>query len=35
MVIIWSALFWTIAFALFVVVYAPILCGPRADGKAG
>jgi len=34
-VIIWSALFWTIAFALFVVLYAPILCGPRADGKAG
>ena len=34
-VIIWSALFWTIAFALFVVVYAPILWGPRADGKAG
>lgn len=33
-VIIWSALFWTIAFALFVAVYAPILCGPRADGKA-
>ena len=35
LVIVWSALFWTIAFALFVVVYAPILCGPRADGKAG
>jgi uncharacterized protein involved in response to NO len=34
-VIIWSALFWTIAFALFVAVYAPILCGPRADGKPG
>lgn len=34
-VIIWSALFWTIAFALFVAVYAPILCGPRADGNAG
>ena len=34
-VIIWSALFWTLAFALFVFVYAPILCGPRADGKSG
>jgi uncharacterized protein involved in response to NO len=34
-VIIWSALFWTLAFALFVIVYAPILWGPRADGKAG
>jgi uncharacterized protein involved in response to NO len=34
-VILWSALFWTVAFALFVVVYAPILWGPRADGKVG
>lgn len=34
-VIIWSALFWTVAFALFVAVYAPILWGPRADGKVG
>jgi uncharacterized protein involved in response to NO len=34
-VIIGSALFWTTAFALFVLVYAPILWGPRADGKAG
>ena len=33
--IIGSALFWTTAFALFVLVYAPILWGPRADGKAG
>jgi uncharacterized protein involved in response to NO len=33
--IIGSALFWTSAFALFVFVYAPILWGPRADGKAG
>jgi uncharacterized protein involved in response to NO len=34
-VILWSALFWTVAFALFVAVYAPILWGPRADGKVG
>lgn len=34
-VIIWSALFWTLAFALFVAVYAPILWGPRADGNSG
>lgn len=34
-VILWAALFWTMAFALFVGVYAPILWGPRADGKAG
>ncbi len=30
-----AASFWTISFALFVGVYAPILCGPRADGKPG
>jgi uncharacterized protein involved in response to NO len=35
LVVVWSALFWTIAFALFVGVYLPILCGPRADGKPG
>ena len=34
-VIICSALLWTVAFALFVAVYAPILWGPRADGKVG
>ena len=34
-VIIWSALFWTTAFAIFVAVYAPILWMPRADGKPG
>lgn len=34
-VILWAALFWTTAFALFIGVYAPILCGPRVDGKAG
>jgi uncharacterized protein involved in response to NO len=33
LVVVWSALFWTIAFALFVGVYLPILWGPRADGK--
>lgn len=26
---------WTAAFSLFVVVYAPILCRPRADGRPG
>jgi uncharacterized protein involved in response to NO len=26
---------WTLAFALFVVVYAPILLGPRADDEPG
>ena len=34
-VIIWSASFWTAAFMIFVVVYAPILWMPRIDGKAG
>ncbi len=34
-VIVWSALLWTTAFALFVGVYLPILWGPRADGKPG
>lgn len=34
-VIILTASFWTVAFALFVGVYAPILWGPRADGKPG
>jgi uncharacterized protein involved in response to NO len=33
-VILWAALFWTMAFALFLGVYAPILWGPRADGNA-
>jgi uncharacterized protein involved in response to NO len=35
LVVVWSALFWTTAFALFVGVYLPILCAPRADGKPG
>lgn len=30
-----SALAWSLAFLLFLVVYAPILVGPRADGKPG
>ncbi|MGO9594185.1 MAG: NnrS family protein [Steroidobacteraceae bacterium] len=34
-VIVWSALFWTMAFAIFVGVYSPILWGPRVDGKPG
>jgi uncharacterized protein involved in response to NO len=34
-VIAWSALLWTTAFALFVGVYAPILWQPRVDGKSG
>jgi uncharacterized protein involved in response to NO len=34
-VILWAALLWTTAFALYVVVYAPILCSPRVDGKSG
>jgi uncharacterized protein involved in response to NO len=34
-VIVWSALFWTMAFAIFVRVYSPILWGPRVDGKPG
>lgn len=34
-VLVLSALFWTAAFALFLLVYIPILWLPRADGKAG
>ncbi len=34
-VLVLSACFWTGAFALFLVVYGPILWSPRADGKAG
>lgn len=30
-----SAALWTLAFSIFVVVYAPILAAPRVDGKAG
>jgi uncharacterized protein involved in response to NO len=30
-----SSLFWIAAFMLFLVVYAPILIRPRADGKPG
>jgi uncharacterized protein involved in response to NO len=35
MVIAAAAFLWTAAFLLFVAVYAPILCRPRADGKPG
>lgn len=35
LVVILSASFWTVSFALFIGVYAPILFGPRADGKPG
>lgn len=34
-VIVISAACWTVAFALFLVVYAPILLRERADGKPG
>ena len=30
-----SAIFWTLAFALFVLVYAPILVKSRVDGRPG
>lgn len=30
-----SGLLWTAAFILFLIVYIPILIGPRADGKPG
>jgi uncharacterized protein involved in response to NO len=30
-----SGLLWASAFALFAVLYAPILLGPRVDGKEG
>jgi len=30
-----SALFWIVGFAIFLVIYAPILCKPRADGTYG
>lgn len=33
--IVTSALLWSAAFALFVIAFAPILTGPRADGKPG
>ena len=34
-VVVLAASFWTMSFAFFVGVYAPILWGPRADGKPG
>ncbi len=30
-----ATILWSLAFTLFVVLYAPILCRPRADGRAG
>jgi len=30
-----SGALWTLGFLLFVVVFAPVLCRPRADGRAG
>jgi uncharacterized protein involved in response to NO len=30
-----SGIAWVLAFGIFVVVYFPILWGPRADGKSG
>ncbi len=30
-----SALFWIIGFAIFLMIYAPILCKPRVDGTYG
>ncbi|HSG92909.1 MAG TPA: NnrS family protein [Methylotenera sp.] len=30
-----SAIFWIIGFALFLLIYAPILCKPRVDGTYG
>jgi len=30
-----AAVLWTVAFALFLFVYVPILVSPRADGKPG
>ncbi len=30
-----SALAWVVAFALFIIIYGPVLIKPRADGKPG
>jgi uncharacterized protein involved in response to NO len=35
MVIAAAAFLWTAAFLFFVLIYAPILCSPRVDGRAG
>jgi uncharacterized protein involved in response to NO len=34
-VILLAAILWTAAFGLYLLVYTPILVGPRIDGKAG
>jgi len=30
-----AATLWVLAFILYLIVYTPILAGPRADGKSG
>ncbi|MDX1432874.1 MAG: NnrS family protein [Gammaproteobacteria bacterium] len=30
-----AATLWTVAFVLYVIAYAPILCAPRVDGRPG
>jgi uncharacterized protein involved in response to NO len=30
-----AGLAWTMAFLIYLIVYAPILIGPRVDGKPG
>lgn len=35
MLVVISGMLWTLGFALFVAIYAPILMRPRVDGKAG
>jgi uncharacterized protein involved in response to NO len=30
-----SGILWSLAFALFVFVHAPVLAAPRVDGKPG
>jgi uncharacterized protein involved in response to NO len=34
-VILLAAILWTAAFGLYLLVYTPILVGPRIDGKPG
>jgi uncharacterized protein involved in response to NO len=34
-VIVLSAFFWSVAFALFLIVYGPMLWLPRSDGRSG
>jgi uncharacterized protein involved in response to NO len=30
-----SGILWSVGFALYAAIYAPICFGPRADGRAG